>query len=361
MKAGCLGAKPKSVLLRLDKKCMQFDREHCYIAVLPAECPVNHDEARSRILVFENGVELGPGSTPHAAIRVAGAGRYSHWRDKLFFSTSDNSSPIQNARDYFVLIPASMFEPESAAAVLGVDVLAIGDLKPMERFAFARALFREIWRDTPLPDHGRQIENDREFKQDFARVSPDADYTFERKYNLAQLFKLVHHVDGDVAECGAYKGGSAFFLARDIVKHQLSKTLFLFDSFEGLSVPAGIDGDYWEAGALTSTIEDIKSTLAPLGPTPFVEIYKGWIPERFAEVADRRFCFVHIDLDLFEPTASSIAFFYQRMAPGGIILLDDYGFETCPGATTAVDQFMAGRSEPIINLASGGALILKRK
>ena len=50
------------------------------------------------------------------------------------------------------------------------------------------------------------------------------------------------------------------------------------------------------------------------------------IPTRFDEVADRSFCFVHVDVDLFEPTRESIAFFYPRMVPGGVMLFDDYGF-----------------------------------
>jgi hypothetical protein len=67
---------------------------------------------------------------------------------------------------------------------------------------------------------------------------------------------------------------------------------------------------------------------------------------------------VHIDVDLFDPTLSSIAFFHPRMVPGGVILLDDYGLDTCPGVTAAIDQFMLGRPEPVINLASGGAFIM---
>ena len=83
------------------------------------------------------------------------------------------------------------------------------------------------------------------------------------------------------------------------------------------------------------------------------------LAERFPEVAGRTFCFVHIDVDLHRPTLDSIAFFYPRMAPGGIILLDDYGFVSCPGVTEAIDAFMADKPEPIVNLASGGAFILK--
>ena len=44
-----------------------------------------------------------------------------------------------------------------------------------------------------------------------------------------------------------------------------------------------------------------------------------------------------------------------------MILLDDYGFASCPGVTQAVDEFMADKPEPIINLASGGAFIVREE
>jgi O-methyltransferase len=104
----------------------------------------------------------------------------------------------------------------------------------------------------------------------------------------------------------------------------------------------------------------VQRALAPLGAISFVDIYKGWIPDRFHEVADRRFCFVHIDVDLYQPSLDSIAFFYPRMEPGAIIVLDDYGFESCPGVTAAIDKFMEGKPEPVVNVSAGGALIIKK-
>jgi hypothetical protein len=75
-----------------------------------------------------------------------------------------------------------------------------------------------------------------------------------------------------------------------------------------------------------------------------IVIHAGWIPDCFSEVVDRSFCFVHIDVDLYEPTLASLEFFGSRMVPGGIIVCDDYGFETCPGARRAGDEFAAARA-----------------
>jgi Macrocin-O-methyltransferase (TylF) len=342
----------KSELVFLKKGIIKPDSGNGYICNLPPAIPVGDDDtgpSRSQALLFENGSELGPRHVSHVQIRALGGGRFSHWKNQLYFSTSDNSSPLKNGREYRLLVPAGIY--------LGTE---FESMAPMDRFVLARLVYRRISGDTPLPDHSRRIDNDRVFTREFARLSPENDVTHERKYNLDQLFQLVLQVGGDVAECGTYKGGSAFFLARRIINHRLDKRLCLFDSFEGLSAPASIDGNYWHAGALSSRIEDVQRALAPLGAIPFIDICKGWIPDRFHEVADRRFCFVHIDVDLYQPSLDSIAFFYPRLEPGGIILLDDYGFESCPGVTAAVDRFMADKPEPIINLSAGGALIMKK-
>ncbi len=130
----------------------------------------------------------------------------------------------------------------------------------------------------------------------------------------------------------------------------------VFDSFEGLSMPGANDGSHWSRGDLASSEEVARSQLAEFEAVRF---YKGWIPERFTEVADRTFSFVHIDVDLEQPTRESIEFFYPRISAGGIIVCDDYGHTTCPGATRAVDQFLAGKDEQMISCPSGGGFIIK--
>jgi O-methyltransferase len=93
----------------------------------------------------------------------------------------------------------------------------------------------------------------------------------------------------------------------------------------------------------------------------FIHYYRGWIPTRFADVTNNRFSFVHIDVDLYQPTRDSLAFFYERMLRGGIILCDDYGSIHCPGATRAFDEFLADKPEKhVIQLTTGQGLIVKR-
>lgn len=74
---------------------------HCYLAPLPEGLLSDRDSA-SALRLFEDGRELGPAHASHSDIRQLGAGRYSHWGNQLYFSTSDNSDPRTNGRRYSV-------------------------------------------------------------------------------------------------------------------------------------------------------------------------------------------------------------------------------------------------------------------
>jgi O-methyltransferase len=123
-----------------------------------------------------------------------------------------------------------------------------------------------------------------------------------------------------------------------------------------LSEPDESDGSHWESGDLAVTVDDVKAALSDFS---FVDYYKGWIPDRFPDVSDRTFSFVHVDVDLNAPTHDSMAFFYPRMNEGGIILCDDYGGSSCVGATQAVDSFLSDKPEKMIALASNGGFMIK--
>ena len=178
--------------------------------------------------------------------------------------------------------------------------------------------------------------------------------SLDRKYELDQFMKASVALEGDTAECGAYAGASSYLMCRRIAG--TGKVHHVFDSFEGLSAPCAEDGTHWKPGSLTSGEEVIRRNLKEFD---FVKYYKGWIPERFGEVKDRRFCLVHVDVDLYQPTLDTLEFFYERMSPGGVMLCDDYGFSTCPGAKKAMDEFFADKPEEIVSMTTGQGLAIK--
>jgi len=228
--------------------------------------------------------------------------------------------------------------------------------KDLKYYAMARLgnMFNSKFHFT---EYGQVWRDDAAFEKYYDELVGDEYHSIDRKYTVNQFLQLIKNVEGDTVECGAYKGATSYLICAFIQQHAPSKTHHIFDSFEGLSKPGGEDGEYWAAGNLTTAEEICRTNLSQFD---LVKYYKGWIPQRFSEVASCTFSFVHIDVDLYQPTHDSIAFFYERLNKGGIMLCDDYGFSTCPGAKKAMDDFFINKAEPVIMLTTGQAFIIKQ-
>ena len=108
-----------------------------------------------------------------------------------------------------------------------------------------------------------------------------------------------------------------------------------------------------------SSEEEVKKLLKSY---KFVKIYKGWIPEKFKEIKNKKISFLHLDVDLYEPTLSSLKFFYPRLKKGGIIVCDDYNISAFPGAKIAWDEFFFKKKNKytfFYQVPLGGCFLIK--
>src|SRR5210317_2084818 len=120
------------------------------------------------------------------------------------------------------------------------------------------------------------------------------------KYSINK-FKNYHF-----AECGCFKGQSTWGISKILKSFNFKNRFTVFDSFEGLSDIEKEDENnvgQHRKGQYTSNFDDVKNNLNQFN---FVELYKGWIPDRFKEIKDLQFQFVHIDVDLYKPTLESL-------------------------------------------------------
>lgn len=202
--------------------------------------------------------------------------------------------------------------------------------------------------------------HDREFQHIWKKFPESTDYIHERKFTLYNIAKSVRHIPGDMAECGVFRAGSSFLMLSG--SKGTEKHLHGFDSFEGLSDPGKKDTVHndrtfrWKMHDMAVGEEIAQNNLSEFKGN--FTLYKGWIPEHFEKVSNKRFSLIHIDVDLYEPTLQSLDFFYPRMNTGGIIVCDDYGFESCPGAREAMDTFFSERSLSVIHLTTGQGVIV---
>lgn len=266
--------------------------------------------------------------------------------------------PVNGGPDLLQLtVDIQKYAPNSAAQLLATLRSGLApQAEEFDRYLAAEALAAAIYPKYKFSEFGRSYLEDEAFLAYYKRfMDPGNWHSLDRKYALNELLKQVRHIGGDIAECGAYKGASAFLMCRALGTS--SSLVHLFDSFEGLAEPLSIDGTYWRKGSLSTGEQALRDTLAGFEN---YRVYKGWIPERFHEVDSFTFRFVHIDVDLFEPTRDSLQFFYPRLASGGMMLLDDHGFRSCPGATKAAEEFFADKPEELSLLPTGQAFTIKQ-
>ena len=172
-----------------------------------------------------------------------------------------------------------------------------------------------------------------------------------RCFMLYQFLKQALKLDGDAAEIGVYKGGTAKLLAK-IIKN---KNIYLFDTFAGM--PQTSEMDIHKKGDFSDTVfNDVSDYLRDFKNIFF---YQGLFPETAGPIKNKIFSFVHIDVDIYKSVFDCCDFFYSRMVKGGIMIFDDYGFLSCPGAKIAVDHFFKNKKEIPCYLQSGQCLIIK--
>lgn len=170
-------------------------------------------------------------------------------------------------------------------------------------------------------------------------------------YSLAQNYATS---SGEFAELGTYKGASAYIMKEASLG---GKTIHVFDTFTGLPEVSSQD-TFWKRGDMAETS---YATVAKFLEATCFHIHQGVFPESAKDIpSETKYCFVHIDVDLYQSTLDGCRYFYKKMTPGGTMLFDDYGFLSCKGAKNAIDEFFKDKPEELIYLPSGQCFIIKK-
>lgn len=196
---------------------------------------------------------------------------------------------------------------------------------------------------------------DEDFKQWYAQFSGNTVVKEDRCYMLRKFSRYATHIEGDFAECGSYRGGTAYILSESA--SAANKSVLLFDTFQGMPGLAEQDEGGHKKGDFGDTsLEIVKELLKGFDNVKF---FPGFIPNTF-EGVEGDFAFVHVDVDLYETSKACFDFFYPRMTKGGIFICDDYGFRKYEtSALKAVDEFFEDKPEEVVTLPTGQALIIK--
>jgi len=187
--------------------------------------------------------------------------------------------------------------------------------------------------------------------------------SLDRCYMLYALARNALSLNGVLAECGVYTGGTANLLAHLLSEQDLCiKHLHLFDTFVGMPDISVQARDYHRPGDYADTSLDfVKRRLSKY--SELCSFHVGTMPQTFAQVQEvESYVFVHVDVDIYPSATECCRWFYPRLVLGGVMVFDDYGFYPYRHAIkAAVDEFFSQIGIHVTTLPTGQAILIKTR
>ena len=195
----------------------------------------------------------------------------------------------------------------------------------------------------PLDDDSRDfLKICRRVIPRYSMVSVDRLYSL----NHISLDLARRKIGGSIVECGTWNGGAAAVMSRASIRGKLPRTIWLFDSFEGLPAPTADDPpavhQAYHPGWCKGNAQMATAALIAEGTDPdSIHIVKGWLEDTLPRANVGLIALLHIDSDWYESVRICLETFYDSVVPGGVIVFDDY--KLWGGFRKAIDEFLEAR------------------
>lgn len=198
-----------------------------------------------------------------------------------------------------------------------------------------------------------------EIRRTIDQVTP---FTMTSPERVAALCLAVENVTlnqipGDFVECGVWKGGSSMAAALTFMRlGGALPDLYLYDTFEGMPEPGIHDLDATTGisaktllqqapqqtdGVLAySSLDEVRANMASTQyPAQKIHLIRGKVEETIPSQIPEQIALLRLDTDWYESTKHELIHLFPRLAPNGILIIDDYG--AWEGARKAVDEYFA--------------------
>lgn len=162
--------------------------------------------------------------------------------------------------------------------------------------------------------------------------------------------------EGDFVECGVYRGFSTAVATRYLDFAGLDRRWVLFDTFSGIPEdqlnPGHVNPEPYRDPELHA------ACVARFAHFPNVEVVRGRVPEILEGHAPGRVAFLHLDMNSAYAEAAALEFFFPRLAQGGCVLLDDYGWHVYREQKLVADEFFGDHGYHVLELPTGQGLVI---
>jgi hypothetical protein len=217
---------------------------------------------------------------------------------------------------------------------------------------------------------------DEELRTTVERVLPRTMTGPEKVASLIEATRYVvrNLIPGAVVECGVWRGGSMQAVAWTLLSlGDVERDLHLFDTFEGMPPPTADDTRETEDGVVSAEqllatsdknsriwaiagLSDVRQAMAETGyPAERVHFHPGLVEETTPGQAPDKIAILRLDTDWYSSTKHELDHLYERLSPGGVLILDDYG--DWDGARKATDEWLTKTGESLFLAPMGSGRI----
>ncbi|MBK9165951.1 MAG: class I SAM-dependent methyltransferase [Bryobacterales bacterium] len=229
------------------------------------------------------------------------------------------------------------------------------------------------WQDGLFTLHGARFRAEARFRAAYARgvaASQGHDPEFEWRIHVALwAARLASHVPGDFVECGVNAGFVSSAIAEDLGWPVAGKRFHLVDTFAGPvaeqysreEIAKGrldIARDALAAGAY---VTDAARVRAQFAAWPGVVVVQGAVPGVLSALDVDAVAFLHLDMNCAFPEVAALEYFWPRLQPGGVVLLDDYAYFGHEHQGDAIDAAARKLDASVLALPTGQGLIVKAR
>jgi O-methyltransferase len=181
-----------------------------------------------------------------------------------------------------------------------------------------------------------------------------------RCYELWSLLGELRDVPGAILEVGVWRGGTGALLGARAAGLGLDDRVYLCDTWTGVAKTGDVDIYYRDGKHDNASQEIVEQLVAKLGLTN-VELVEGVFPEHTGDrIPERTFRLCHCDVDVYESARGVLEWVWPKLATGGVVVFDDYGFPACPGVTKLVNEQRMHEDRLVLHNLNGHGLIVKR-
>ena len=173
-----------------------------------------------------------------------------------------------------------------------------------------------------------------------------------RRATMLWAARTALKLDGDFVECGCYKGTGPRIIADALDFGAMDRRYYLYDLFEH-------DASMPHHHMIEHSSELCDWVRARFADLPNVVVTQGRVPESLAIAAPEKIAFMHLDLNNADAEIGALEVLFDRIVPGGLLLLDDYGWIAYADQLAAEKAWFAKRGYHVLEMPTGQGLVIK--